>query len=332
MSKRIIRIYDCSNSPERPKHDSENMGPAENDIMRDLKKYSKTYNFEFVDNVDDAVVVITNDVFPSDIKNRNIFKVKRMDGIYWQDTLTYKNKVLNDAAFNSDLVIFISEFSQNSLNRLYQFAYIKNSVVVLNNADTAIFKKIDVPDSIYNPYNKFTWAASASNWKREEKRFQDLLEFAKNIAFNDRIFLIGKCEYGVPENIIKVNYIDSDEEKAKILNQADGFINLSYRDAGSKVTCQALACGLPVLYAESGGVPELVKAYGVGVPIYDTNKHIGKTPILSIEDMKYSYLKFRNEYHDLRNKMKYKNTMHYQSTIKEYFETIREYFGNSKNE
>jgi len=297
------------------------MGPPENDIMRDLKKYASRYYFEFVDNVDDAVVVITNDLYPSDIKDRNIFKVKRMDGIYWQDHLTYKNKVLNDAALSSDLVIFISEFSKDSFHTTNALKYCE---VVLNNVDTSVFRKMDVFNPISNPYNKFTWAATASNWKRDEKRFQRILEFA-DIAPQDRIFLIGRCDYGVKDNIIKFDYVESDEEKANILNQADAFVNLSYRDAGSKVVCQALACGLPVLYARSGGVPELVKAYGAGVPIYDTDAHIGRTPELSIEDMKYSYLKFRNEYHELKNKIRY-DSIDYQSTIENYFETIRKYF------
>lgn len=330
MPNEIIKIYDCSNSAERPKHNSENMGPAENDMMRDLKKYSELYDFEYVDNANAAGVVITNDVFPEDIKKLNIFKVKRMDGIYWQDHLTYKNEALNAAAYEAHLVIFISGFSRSCFPMLNALRYYD---IILNYVDTSIFKKIDIPkiDTIYNPHNKFTWAATASNWKREEKRFQDLLNFAE-IAKDDRIFLIGKCDYGVPENIIKFGYIESDSEKNRVLNTADAFVNLSYRDAGSKVTCQALACQLPILYAQSGGVPELVKEYGVGISIYDNDGNIGKTPKLSIDDMKYSYLKFRNEYHDLRNKIKYKKIIRYQSTIQNYFETIRKYFENNKNE
>ena len=178
----------------------------------------------------------------------------------------------------------------------------------------------------------FIWGASASNWNREEKRFDSILDFSKIIG-DDKIFLIGKCDMDVPHNIIKKGYIDSDNGKADILNSCDAFVNFSYRDAGSKVVCQALQCGLPVLYADSGGVPELVNQYGVGESIYDVKYHNGKTAPLSIDDIKYSYLKFRHQLHQFRDYLidNTKCDTEYQQTMKDYFENIRKYYGQYKS-
>lgn len=324
----IIKIYDCSNSSERPTHNSENMGPAENDIMRGLKKYSKLFNFKYVNSVDDADVVITNDIFPSDIKDRNIFKVKRMDGIYWQSSLLHRNDVLNEAARIADSVIFISQFSRDCF---FDKSKLKRYAVILNNVDTSIFHANRILNMASHHIDTFIWGASASNWNREEKRFDAILDFSKIIG-NDKIFLMGECNADVPDNIIKKGYVNSDYSKANILNSCHAFVNFSYRDAGSKVVCQALQCGLPVLYADSGGVPELVVRYGVGESVYDTKYHNGKTMPLSIDDIKYSYLKFRHEYYNskdyLDNSSRY--DIDYQSTMKNYFENIREYYGQYK--
>ena len=88
------RVYDCSNSSERPPHRSESFGPKENDIMRGLKKYCNVFGCEFIDQPQDADVIITNDIYPKDILALDKPRVKRMDGVFWENRLKDRNESL----------------------------------------------------------------------------------------------------------------------------------------------------------------------------------------------------------------------------------------------
>ncbi len=54
------------------------------------------------------------------------------------------------------------------------------------------------------------------------------------------------------------------EELAKILKQHDVYIASSEDDPCSNALIEALNCGLPALFLQSGGHPEIVKDGGVG--------------------------------------------------------------------
>ena len=46
---------------------------------------------------------------------------------------------------------------------------------------------------------------------------------------------------------------------------------LKYKDPCPNTVVEALSCGLPILYSESGGIPELVNnSCGVGLKVKDT--------------------------------------------------------------
>lgn len=66
----------------------------------------------------------------------------------------------------------------------------------------------------------------------------------------------------------------------KIYRSADAYVMTKYLDPSPNTVLEAMACGLPVLYSESGGVPELVGAKaGVGLYVpesWDRVIHIPK--------------------------------------------------------
>jgi glycosyltransferase involved in cell wall biosynthesis len=227
--------------------------------MKDLKIYCPN-DFIFIDNANESDVIITNDVFPNYLKNINKVKVKRMDGVYWQEQFKERNIPLNESAQIADLVIFISEFSKNSYFNLYGNA-LKNNVVIKNNADSNIFKNLN-----NKPKDKIYLCASASNWTRPEKRLSSIIKLIeyhpnKKIHLN----LIGEVKQKLPNNVTSFGYTENQNKMSEIMNMSNIFVNFSYKDACPKTVIQSLHCGLPVLYADSGGVREMVGGNGFGI-------------------------------------------------------------------
>lgn len=310
----MLKIYDCSNLSERPQNRG-NGCPFQNDIIRYLKENSYRYDCQFVDSPSICDIIITNDVFPKQIQEINKSKIKRMDGIYWDYKYLSRNESLNQSAQIADHVIFISEFSRDSYFKLYGNP-LNSYSICLNQADPNIFYKQENVEEL-------VFIATASSWIREEKRMSDIVKLAEVIE--ERIILIGHPpeDIKLPSNMISIGYLDNPKEIAKALNSASAFINFSYRDAAPKTVCQALCCGLPVLYAYSGGVPEIVESYGVGIEDIIRSSFESKTPDLDVEPIRIGYKLFKNNFHKLREDVKLrKNEEKFKNMLDDYFGTI----------
>jgi glycosyltransferase involved in cell wall biosynthesis len=57
----------------------------------------------------------------------------------------------------------------------------------------------------------------------------------------------------------------SQQEAPQIYQAADVFVHAQWNDTCPSVVIEAMACGLPVVYSNSGGTPELVGNAGIGV-------------------------------------------------------------------
>ena len=293
-----IKIYDCSNSDERPAHRSSSLCPVTNDICADLMEYvenEKYEQFEYVIDPIDADVIFTNDVYPEYILNPGKPMVKRMDGVFWQKELQDRNIKYFQAAYQSSRVVFISKYSSDCFYKICPFKKVpRTSIVILNDAPEWIFHPRFPRFRLSNPIHQITFAACVSNWRREEKRFEALIEFAEICSgikdIDIYINLIGECDAKLPSNIWRKGYCEDRNDIADILRVSDAFINVSYRDAAPKTVCQAIRSGLPVLYANSGGVGEIVGDFGV--PIFDKENESQEIYKLKEDDIRASLNEF----------------------------------------
>lgn len=132
------------------------------------------------------------------------------------------------------------------------------------------------------------------------KRFAELAHFME-LHEDIRFLLIGKVFRSVPGNCICTGYIEEPHGIAAALRSADGFVNFSYRDPATKTVPQAIACGLPVLYADSGGVAEMVGP-GCGIPVHDNNIFGMEcdVPPLDSGNVQASFERFMDEFDELK--------------------------------
>lgn len=272
-----MKIFDCSNSSQIKK--DKFYGPKENDIIRYLKENAHLFGHLFVDDWKKADVILTNDIFPGKYDK---YKVKRMDGIFSLISNKNRNHDLNNAALEANNVIFISQFSKDSYFKLYN-SNIKNHCVILNSVDPNHFHP---PDNIN--FSLKNVISSASDWSRPEKRLKEIISIANNNP-NINFIIIGTINSNnLPKNIITKNYINNPIEIGHELRKADAMISLFYKDACPKTLIQGIYCGLPVLYSNSGGQPELVQS---GISISDDNviNFDNSIPNLNIEEVNYRF-------------------------------------------
>lgn len=319
----LIKIFDCSNSAERPMNRGFG-GPVENTIVRDLKKYASLYGYAFADDIGDANIIFTNDVFTRDAEiyalDFGIPSVKRMDGVFFQDALRYRNESLNLAAQQANLVIFISEFSRDAYNILYDKQQpLVNQCVILNWVDDTVFKFED--HSFQTTPERFI--AAATSWNREEKRLNAIIELAcKNPS--KEFHLIGdtrEIEIKFPTNMFSVGYIEDESMLCDVLSDMDAMICTAFRDAAPKTVAQGLAVGLPVFYANSGGVPELVRSNGLSFGARDVHKFYDKIPAAYGHILAFDV--FCDEYSQIVKYMNHESNRlenRYQSVMRSYFE------------
>jgi glycosyltransferase involved in cell wall biosynthesis len=270
----MVRFHDCSNSSQRPAHRGGG-GPVVNDVMRLLREHAGEYGFEHVDSPEGADVVITNDVFPGRILSLGKPLVKRMDGVFWQEGTLERNLPYVQAAKKAGHVVFISEYSRWKFEQ--SFGSVGGSVA-LNWVDPEVFKPSPEPSGPSSPVA----ISVATSWDRPEKRGEAILSLARKSPLASFV-LVGKANHWFkslcPQNVRLVGYVEGDRQIADELLRATLMVNLSHRDPAPKVVAQAVACGLPVLYANTGGTPELV--YGErDMPLCDLEAPGGEVPPL----------------------------------------------------
>ena len=95
--------------------------------------------------------------------------------------------------------------------------------------------------------------SGALSWHPDRRRSEaEGRELVARFGVADRVELVGAY---------------SQEEAPELMRRADLLLHTKYNDPCPTIVLEAMACGLPVVYSASGGVPELVDdEAGAGVP------------------------------------------------------------------
>lgn len=170
----------------------------------------------------------------------------------------------------ADYVFFQSSFAKASVDRFYGEP--RNGWEILYNAvDTSVF--VPAPErrdaeltlllggSQYQRYRVETALRTVALLPDATLLVTGALSFDPDAM---RITLALAEELGVRSRLALVGPYTQEEAPA-LMQRAHLLLHTKYNDPCPGIVVEAMACGLPVVYSASGGVPELVGDTGVGV-------------------------------------------------------------------
>lgn len=219
-------------------------------------------------------------------RNKNTIFIHRVDGPTF--LVRGKDKGLDDKVFKinneiADITVFQSFWS---LEKTVELGYRPvNPIIIPNAVDSSIFnrderirfskdRKIRIISTSWsnNPrkgFNTYKWLDNNLDWNKFE------YIFVGNIPVD--------LEF---ENIKHMPPVPSQELATK-LKTSDVYIIASKNDPCSNALIEALSCGLPALYLNDGGHPELVRYGGLG---FNTKEEI----LQQLERLVENYEMFQN--------------------------------------
>ena len=246
-------------------------------------------------------------------KNINTLVVHRINECDERKGTNAVNRVLLEANQISDHTVFISSWLKSLFEKYKKF---ENSNVILNGAD----KKIFYPKSlIYTGEKSFKlvthhWSSHINKgfdvYKSIDDKLSDIF-WKKKLDFT----IIGN--FPKKMNFVNTNLIPpiSGKKLAETIQNNHAYITASINEPGGNHQNEAINCGLPTLYLESGCMDEYCRGFGLS---YTKNKLFQK-----IEEM-------MNKQKKLRKKLlNYKYNSEF--TCQEYYKLFKNLLKNKKN-
>lgn len=200
--------------------------------------------------------------------NKKTIVVHRINECDERKNTKMVNKLLLLANRCADHTVFIS----NWLLQLYktQGYHSNNYSVILNGGDTKIF----------NSKNHIKWNKAekikivthhwSGNWLKGFDVYKELDNLLGEKAYKDKISFtyIGRLPSGFKFNNSLYRQPLSGYELAKCLNQQHIYLTASQNEPAGMHHIEGALCGLPLLYRNSGALPEYCNEYGV---MFDLN-------------------------------------------------------------
>lgn len=239
-----------------------NISSGKHKFANRLSKYfldNYTSDIEIVNRSEKSDVHITFD----GVLKKKCVNIYRIDGIWINNNEDYarKNEVIIKGLKNSHFVIYQSEFCREAVENVFGIYKGDKCGIVYNGADPSEFVKIQT----HKP--KKPSFISTCKW-RPHKRLKYIIKgFLNSKCHKDSILYIAgdvdKKDKIKDDNII---YLGWSEDTNRILPWCISSVYLSYLDWCPNAVVESLVAGVPVIYADSGGIPNIVKTNGISIP------------------------------------------------------------------
>lgn len=161
----------------------------------------------------------------------------------------------------ADLTVFQSDYSKYSTTKKFRVIQ-QDGPTIYNPVDIELFRA-DGPIRPLDGRIKVCNASFSTNPKKGTWRIGSLARENPDI-----VFVLCGCYPELPDlpNIHFLGHMDR-VQMATALRSCDLFFHLAENDPCPNVVLEALASGLPLLYRDSGGTPELVGECGLPVTV-----------------------------------------------------------------
>ena len=188
-----------------------------------------------------------------------VFRVDGLRKIYAQKT-TEADETLIDNLYLADSVVFQSRFSQECFDRL-EISYPDRNCIIYNGSNTDIF----YPSKTVPDFSESIILITSSWSTNLKKGFETIARFSKLKGVI--VLHVGRWPDEVASKEVRMLGTIGQKEVGQALRKGHFFLFPSELEACPNAVLEALACGLPVLYHNSGGTPELCSEGRFGMPI-----------------------------------------------------------------
>ena len=258
------------------------------------KKLNQTfpeYNWNF-----NIIYLLSNSIYLNPlacklIKKKGLPIVLNQNGVYYpawfEGNWEKENNKMSRIYCLADYVLWQSKFCKRACEK-FLGKRIGIGEILYNSVDTSIF----VPKNKENK-KRFSFLITGNIRRKSNYRISSVLLAIKEITREDsnvELIIAGYIEdrkyfYSMIRDLKIQDHIIfqetySQKDAPKIYQLADAYITMSYQDNCPTAVLEAMACGLPILYSNSGGIPELVdKESGLGINVKGNwNKTIVPSP------------------------------------------------------
>lgn len=194
--------------------------------------------------------------------NPDVKVIHRLDGIGAMYRVDGSGKEQDDLAFsiNRNLATVSIVQSRWILDRMYEYGYQPvNPVVIPNASDPTIFHaKGRINFSVERKIRLIT-----TSWSRNPNKGAEVYQWLDQNLDWERFELSFVGNSPVKFHNIRLFPAMASESVARMLREHDIFITASRNEACSNAVIEALSCGLPILYINSGSHSELVEKGGL---------------------------------------------------------------------
>ena len=243
--------------------------------------------------------------------NKNVKVIQRINECDERKNTKKINKLYLKSSGVADHVVFVSEWLRNIYLDLGMEK--EKTSVIMSGSDTLVFNSVGATKKPVNRKFKVLTHHWSSNWM---KGFELYLQLDKKLS---EPTLKNKIEFTYIGNVDKkyefsnTNILQplSGLELAEEIKNHDIYITGSLNEPSGNHHIEAALCGLPILYFNSGGIPEYCQDYGLEIDIenfeekilymidyYDIFKNKMKNYPFKSEKMSSNYLKLFNNLQD----------------------------------
>ena len=209
--------------------------------------------------------------------------VHRLDGLraVYINQFHDGDRLQLDAMALADHIIFQS---QHCLESFQKYGYDKNNYSIIYNGAN---------QNIFNSTNKAFWDGSSDlkviscSWSQNPlKGFSEIARFSEIEGIKS--YFVGRWPKDIDPK--KVNLLPPlpQKELSFYYKNCDVFLHAAKNDPCPNVAFEALSSGLPMLFHNSGGTPEIASQYGLPLPEKLTSGNIRDLA----DQMKINYTKF----------------------------------------